>query len=79
METHQRSILKALSWRLWATLVTMAATLGLSGRWELAMAVGSVDVVAKLALYYLHERLWAGLSFGKKPAQERLYRVGVEG
>ncbi|MDH4224362.1 MAG: DUF2061 domain-containing protein [Deltaproteobacteria bacterium] len=67
METHQRTLLKSVSWRVVATLVTMITALALTGRLDFALGIGSVDAVAKLGLYYLHERAWARVAFGLAP------------
>lgn len=71
-ETRRRSIIKAVSWRFVATLTTVSIVfcltrkLDLADRIALSTAAGAVDVVAKLILYYLHERVWATIGFGKK-------------
>jgi len=62
--SHKRSIVKAISWRVIATLTTMAAVFFISGEVILALEVGAVEVVAKLLLYYLHERAWIALNWG---------------
>ena len=49
METHKRTLLRAITWRVVATLVTAAFT-GLSG------AI-IINVVMTLA-HYVHERIW---------------------
>ena len=62
--SHKRSVVKAVSWRIIATLTTMAAVFLISGEVVLALEVGAVEVVAKLFLYYLHERAWIAMSWG---------------
>lgn len=57
-ELKVRSITKAASWRVIATLVTVSLVLVTTGRLELALAVGFWETMLKLALYYLHERAW---------------------
>ncbi len=37
-----------------------------TGKLVLALGAGAVEVVVKLILYYLHERIWAFLSIGRK-------------
>jgi len=61
---HTRSMAKALSWRVIATLTTMVAVFIVSGEWLLALEVGAIEVTAKLLFYYLHERAWEGFSWG---------------
>ena len=63
---HHRSILKALSWRVCATITTMVIFFTLTGRLVLALEAGAIEVVVKLILYYLHERLWGTLGVGRK-------------
>jgi len=65
-ETKKRSILKALSWRTWATITTASLVFIFTGQFALAITVGLLEVFAKMALYFFHERLWQKISFGKK-------------
>lgn len=37
-----------------------------TGEFALAITVGFLEVFAKMALYFFHERLWQKISFGKK-------------
>ncbi len=65
-ETKKRSILKALSWRTWATVTTAVLVFIFTGRFALAVTIGLLEVFAKMALYFFHERLWHRISYGKK-------------
>lgn len=67
-ETSTRSVAKALSWRFIATLTTAALVFAFTGRFDLAITVGAFEAVAKMALYFVHERVWNKLEFGRKPA-----------
>ena len=69
-----RSILKAVSWRIIASGTTFLITFVIFRRYseksmeevlETATFITSIDVVAKLAIYYLHERLWTNIRWGK--------------
>ena len=53
---------KAISWRAIATLATFTLVYAFTGRLDLALTVGFFEVIAKLLLYYLHERGWNLLS-----------------
>ncbi len=61
-----RSILKAISWRTIGTLDTIAISWVLTGKVETALAIGSVELVTKMVLYFGHERLWNAINFGKE-------------
>ena len=63
-ESHARSIVKSLSWRIFAALVTGFTTWLISGEARLAATVGLADSALKILLYYAHERAWIHLSFG---------------
>ena len=65
-DAHFRSIIKALSWRALATLATMLIVFAFTRKVALSLGVGAVEIVAKLILYYFHERLWITIPFGKK-------------
>lgn len=65
-DARHRSILKALSWRICASITTMLIFFAFTGRLVLALGAGAVEVVVKLVLYYLHERAWVCLGIGRK-------------
>lgn len=66
MDTKKRSIVKALSWRITATVTTILIVLLFTGKLLLALSVGLVELVVKLLLYYVHERAWNRLRWGRK-------------
>ena len=68
-ETSTRSVVKALSWRIVATLTTTGLVFVFTGRFDLAITVGVIEAVAKMALYL---RLWNKLGFGRKPIHHTL-------
>jgi len=65
-DAHHRSILKAISWRVFATTSTMLIVLAFTRKVVLSIGVGVVEVVVKLILYYLHERTWGFIGVGRK-------------
>lgn len=73
MESHFRSIIKALTWRAGGTVVTFAVAWILTGKFELAAKIGLLDTTIKLAAFYLHERMWMKIRFGKlKPPEYQI-------
>lgn len=52
------SFIKALSWRIVGTIDTICISYLLTGKPTLALSIGSIEVVTKMVLYYLHERAW---------------------
>lgn len=65
-ETHTRSVLKALSWRTLGTLDTFAISWLLTGRVEIAGSIAGLEIITKIAWYYLHERIWAIIPWGRR-------------
>lgn len=57
-DSHKISILKAISWRIIGTLDTMLISYILTGNLKIAFSIGSIEVMSKMVLYYLHERAW---------------------
>lgn len=71
MDSNTRSIAKAVSYRLLGSLSTAMIVFVFSGNLKVSAGVGALDVVTKLALYYLHERVWNHIGYGREklPAQ----------
>jgi len=65
-ETKRRSVLKAVSWRTLATITTTLLVFIFTGRATIAITVGLLEVIAKLLLYFVHERVWQKIWYGKR-------------
>ena len=65
METRQRSIVKALSWRVLAAIITTLVVLVMTGKAEFAAKVGAIDTAIKLLIYFMHERVWNKINYGR--------------
>ena len=63
-ETHIRSIIKATSWRLLATLTTIVLVWIVFGDHWKALMVGWIELVLKIIIYYGHERAWLLVDWG---------------
>ena len=70
VESHIRSIVKALTWRVIATLVTIFVAWIILGDVGHALEIGLLDTVIKLGAYYGHERVWDKIALGKKKVPE---------
>ena len=57
-ESHARSILKGLSWRIIATSMIFIITYFTTGEIAMAMKVAAIEFPVKLLIYYAHERAW---------------------
>ena len=59
-----RHFLKTLSWRVIGTVDTMMLAWVISGNPLIGLKVGLVEVLTKMLLYYIHERVWYKLDYG---------------
>lgn len=55
------SVLKTITWRIVGTIDTMIISYCLTGKMDVAISIGGIEVVSKMILYYLHERTWMKL------------------
>lgn len=72
VDEYSRSAVKAASWRIIATSATMFVVYVLTGKAVLTIEVGIFEVFLKLFLYFIHERAWEKIKFGRsvyQPAQ----------
>lgn len=67
--TRTRSLAKTGSWRCLATLDTFLLGYLVTGSLVFAGSIASLEVLTKLFLYYGHERLWAHVAWGHRPAE----------
>jgi uncharacterized membrane protein len=58
-DSHVRSLAKALSWRIVATLTTSIIAYLVTGQLDTAVVIGGIEFVLKFFIYYGHERFWA--------------------
>ncbi len=69
-ENHYRSLAKAISWRATGTMDTIVVSFVITGRIRIALSIGFVELFTKICLYYLHERVWNKISFGRVKTKE---------
>lgn len=69
-DSHLRSIAKAASWRATGTIDTFILSFFFTGSVKLAGSIAVTEVITKLGLFYLHERAWDRLSWGRSAKQK---------
>lgn len=62
-DSRVRSLAKALSWRIVATLTTSIIAWIITGELDTAAVIGGIEFVLKFFIYYFHERIWAVISW----------------
>jgi len=69
-DNHFRSVAKSVSWRLTGTIDTMIISFLITGKLKWALTIGVVELFTKMFLYYVHERIWNRISFGRAKPRE---------
>ena len=62
--SKKRHLLKAVSWRMLGTLDTVTLAWIITGDPYTGLQIGATEVLTKMVLYYLHERVWYQVNFG---------------
>ena len=65
-ERHARSVLKAVTWRATGSVDTFILTWLITGSTVWASSIAGTEIVTKIAAYYLHERIWALVPWGRR-------------
>jgi len=65
-ESHARSAAKAISWRATGSIDTFVISFVITGSPKFAGSIALTEVVTKIVLYYLHERVWTLVPWGKR-------------
>jgi uncharacterized membrane protein len=65
-EARKRSVVKSVVWRIICIVVSVFTTFLLTGRWNIALAVGTLYNAITMILYYFHERFWNKIKWGMK-------------
>jgi len=65
MVSRKRSFTKSMTFRVLATLTTIALVWVFTGNMVLSLGLGFMDFVSKFVLYYFHERAWSKVEWGK--------------
>ena len=60
-----RSIVKAITWRITASLDTFFISYIITGRFDWATSIAFFEIITKAILYYLHERGWNKVNWGR--------------
>lgn len=66
LESRKRHLAKTFTWRTVGTIDTMLISWILSGNPFIGLKIGFAELITKMVLYYLHERVWYRLDYGLK-------------
>lgn len=60
-----RLLLKSISYRLFGSLATAIIAFLVTGSIETGLAIGLLDTILKIILYYIHELIWERIDYKK--------------
>ena len=61
-----RSLAKAISWRVTGTIDTFIISWFITGQVLIASGIAFTEIMTKIVLFWLHERVWNKISWGKE-------------
>jgi len=64
-ELKKRTLVKTMTWRVTASLTTFLIAWLLTGDLLIGVSIGSIEAIAKIFLYYYHERIWNNINWAK--------------
>lgn len=66
MDTGVRSLTKAITWRITGSIDTFIISWIITGHALLASGIAFTELLTKVVLYWIHERVWNKISWGKE-------------
>ena len=70
MASYKNTLKKTISWRIVGTIDTMVLAWLITGNLKVGLAIGGVETVTKLILYFIHERAWSAIENKKNKQNE---------
>lgn len=65
IDSNVRSIAKTVSWRLTGSFSTFVISYLVLGSFLVAGSIAIIQVTANTILYYVHERIWNKIKWGR--------------
>lgn len=65
IDSNNRSIAKTISWRLTGSFSTFMISYLILGSFSIAGSIAIIQIIANTLLYYLHERVWNKINWGR--------------
>lgn len=77
MESHKRSIVKAVSWRIFGLVFTVAVGWLVTGSAKTGLTLGLIDFFVKIGTFYAHERAWQKIQWGRLDSRTTDIGAGI--
>ncbi len=66
INSRKRDLIKTFSWRGIGTIDTIVISWIITGNPFTGFKIGFTELITKMALFYIHERIWNRVSYGLK-------------
>jgi uncharacterized membrane protein len=66
IESATRSIVKTVTWRVTGSSATFLIAYIMTGNFAIAGVIGVVQLISNSILYFIHERIWNNVKWGRK-------------
>ena len=64
-DTHKRTLIKSITYRIWIFTVGILTKWAILGNFTTALSIGITKNLINMVVYYLHERVWNKIKWGK--------------
>ena len=64
-DSKSRSLVKTISWRLTGSFSTFLISFIILGNFTIAGSIAVIQIIANTTLYYIHERFWDRITWGR--------------
>ena len=75
MASKKRSLLKAVTWRLAGSMTTISVVWIYTSNVQLSVCAATIDLFVKIMAYYVHERVWDKIDFGRDSISAKFDRL----
>lgn len=75
MDKHYRTLVKTVLYRVLSTLITIFGVYIYNRDFTVSVSLGISINLVKLGFYYLYERIWNRISFGRVVAPPPEYNI----
>lgn len=66
METMKRTVAKAVTWQIAGLIAMTLIGYLMTGSWRAGGGIAVAGMISGFICYFLHERIWALVSWGRK-------------
>ena len=69
--SKKKHLIKTVTWRIIGTSDTILIVWIITGSAVISLKIGLAEIITKMVLYYIHERVWHKLDFGLENRKEQ--------